>query len=111
MVINHSDYTVSELVDRFKKKELIINRSYQRSADIWPDSAKVYFIDTILEKYPFPKIYLYQAYDRARKKPIVQVVDGQQRLMTIIDFMNDKFRLSKASKNYSGYVFSDLPEE
>jgi len=111
MEINHSDYTIAELVERFKKKELVINRSYQRSADIWPDNAKIYFIDTILENYPFPKVYLYQTYDRARKKPVVEVVDGQQRLMTIIDFMQDKFKLSNASKKFSGYVFSNLPED
>lgn len=111
METNHSDYTIAEIADRYARKEVVINRSYQRGGRLWPPYAKIYFIDTILEDYPFPKMYLYQTYDRAKRKPIMEVVDGQQRLLTIIDFLNDKIRLTKASKNYSGFYFSDLPEE
>lgn len=110
MEINHSEYTVAEIIEGFSKKSIRINRSYQRSGGIWPASAKTYFIDTILEKYPFPKLYFHQIYDRVRKKPIMEVVDGQQRLQTIIDFTQDKFRLSKASFKYAGITFSELDE-
>lgn len=111
MEINHSGYTVAELADRFSRREVIINRSYQRGARLWPATAKIYFIDTILENYPFPKIYLYQSYDRAKRKPIMEVIDGQQRLLTVIDFLNDKIRLSRASKKFAGLLFSELPDD
>jgi hypothetical protein len=111
MNTNHSEYTVAEVIEGFTKKSIKINRSYQRSPGIWPISAQTYFIDTILEHYPFPKLYFHQIYDRTRKKPIMEVVDGQQRLQTIIDFTQEKFRLTKASKNYAGMKYSELDED
>lgn len=110
MKINHSAYTIAEIISGFTRKDIRINRSYQRSGGIWPQSAQTYFIDTILEKYPFPKLYFHQIYDRTVKKPIMEVVDGQQRLQTIIDFTKDKFRLSRASQKHSGLLYSDLDE-
>lgn len=110
MEINHSAYTIAEIISGFSRKDIRINRSYQRSGGIWPSSAQTYFIDTILEKYPFPKLYFHQIYDRTLKKPIMEVVDGQQRLKTILDFSRDKIRLSKASQKHSGLTFSELDE-
>ena len=110
MEINHAEYTIAEIVDRFEK-DITINRNYQRGGGIWPESAKVYFIDTILEGYPFPKLYFHQIYDRIKKKPIMEVVDGQQRILTIIEFLNDNLRLSVCSQNYRGLTFSALPDE
>jgi hypothetical protein len=110
MEINHTEYTIAEIVDRFDK-DIRVNRDYQRGGGLWPDSAKVYFIDTILEQYPFPKIYFHQIYDKVKKKPMMEIVDGQQRILTIIDFMNDNLRLTGASQNFKGLNFSQLPEE
>ena len=110
MEINHAEYTIAEIVDRFGK-DIRVNRDYQRGGGLWPDSAKVYFIDTILEQYPFPKLYFHQVYDKIKKKPLMEVIDGQQRILTIIDFLNDDIRLTGASQNYKGLLFSDLPED
>lgn len=111
MNINHSEYTIAEMVEQNKRKELVINRDYQRGGGLWPASAQSYFIDTILEEYPFPKLYFYQIYNKIKKKPIMEVVDGQQRLMTIIDFVNDKVKLNKSSTKHAGKIYSDLSEE
>lgn len=110
MQINHSEYTISEIVSRFNK-DISVNKDYQRGGGLWPDSAKVYFIDTILEEYPFPKLYFHQIYDKAKQKPKWEVVDGQQRILTIIDFVNNDLRLTGASQNYKGRIFSELSEE
>jgi hypothetical protein len=93
MKINHAEYTIVELIDMLNRKEIIINKSYQKSAGIWPDTARTYFLDTILEGFPFPKLYFYQSYDRANRKPIKELVDGQQRITAIKDFMENKFQL------------------
>ncbi|MBF0456416.1 MAG: DUF262 domain-containing protein [Nitrospirae bacterium] len=110
MQISRSEHTISEIVEGFDK-DIKINRDYQRSDGIWPDTARVYFIDTILEGYPFPKLYFHQIYDKSKKKPMWEIVDGQQRIHTIIDFLNNELRLSKASQKYSGCYFKDLPDE
>ena len=111
MRINHSQYTIAEILEMFKKRDIIINKAYQRGAGLWPDTAQSYFIDTILEGFPFPKLYFYQSFDRDKRKPIKEVVDGQQRLTTIKNFAEGKFRLSSASERFKGLYFNDLSEE
>jgi hypothetical protein len=111
MNINTSAYTISELIDRLDRKEVKINRDYQRGEGVWPASARSYFIDTILEEYPFPKLYFYQVYDKLRKKPIMEVIDGQQRLFTINEFIKGDLKLTSSSRLYSGKNFDDLSEE
>src|SRR5690554_5171806 len=69
-----------ELVEFLKRKEMIVNKDYQRSDKVWPIQAKTYFIDTILEGYPFPKIYLYQSFNEKVNRPIKEIIDGQQRV-------------------------------
>jgi len=111
MNLNVGQISLIDLVGQLERKEVIINKNYQRGAGLWPDSARTYFIDTILEGYPFPKIYLYQVFNEKAKRPIKEIVDGQQRITTIIDFMNDKFKLTSASRQYSGMYYSDLDED
>jgi hypothetical protein len=107
----HSQFTISEIRDMLDRKDLIVNTTYQRSPNIWPPNAKSYFIDSILEGYPFPKVYFYETYDERRKKPRREIVDGQQRITTCIDFLNNVFALSSASKRYAGSTFNNLPDD
>lgn len=69
MNLNVSQITLIDLVEQISRKEVVINRHYQRGK-VWPDTAKTYFIDTILEGYPFPKIYLYQVFSEKSRRPI-----------------------------------------
>jgi len=111
MQISVGQTTIIDLVGQLERKEIVINRDYQREAGVWPESARSYFIDTILEGYPFPKIYLYQVYSEKSKRPIKELIDGQQRVTTIVDFLDDKLRLSSTSKNFAGMKYSDLSIE
>jgi len=111
MNLSVGQITLIDLIGQLERREVIINTNYQRGAGLWPDSARTYFIDTILEGYPFPKVYLYQVFNEKYKRPIKEIVDGQQRLTTIVDFMNDKFTLTSASKKYAGMKYSDLDED
>ncbi len=111
MNLNVGQISLIDLADQLERKEVVINKNYQRGSGIWPDSARSYFIDTILEGYPFPKIYLYQVFNEKTKRPIKEIVDGQQRITTIIDFMNGKFKLTSASKKFVGMKYSDLDDD
>jgi len=111
MILNVGQISLIDLIDMIKRNEVVINRDYQRGSSLWPDSARTYFIDTILEGYPFPAVYLYQSINPKTSRPIKELVDGQQRITTIKDFMDNKFKIGKASDSYAGMYFSDLADE
>lgn len=111
MNLNIGQITLIDLLGMLERKELVINRNYQRGSDIWPATARSYFIDTILQDFPFPKIYLYQAFSKETNKPYKELVDGQQRITTIHDFYQNKFALSSNSKKFAGKRFRDLDED
>lgn len=66
------------------------------------DSQKSYLIDTILHNLPVPET------DR-EGDAIYEAVDGQQRLRSILEFIDGKYALlADESEEYSGKEFSDL---
>lgn len=110
MQINGNNYSVLEILQMLERKELVVNPAYQRGSGIWPDAASAYFIDTILEGYTFPKIYMYEYLDRGARGVRKEIVDGQQRIGTIQRFYNNEFALRSEGPN-KGKKFQDLDEE
>lgn len=82
-----------------KRNEIVVNRNYQRSDHVWPEAARSYLIETILKGYPIPKLYLYQVTDVKSRETHKEIVDGQQRSVAILDFYDDKLRISKSAEN------------
>lgn len=93
-----------------ERRELVVNRDYQRGSGIWPAGPSSYFIDTIIENFPFPKIYMYEFVNRDDRNVRKEIVDGQQRISAITRFYNNEFGLGAESK-YAGRRFRDLDEE
>lgn len=110
MKINNNNYSVSELLEMLERRDLIVNRDYQRGPGLWPSGARSYFIDTMIEEFPFPKIYMYEFIERPSAKLRREIVDGQQRILTISDFVDGKLALSGDTR-YAGCRFQDLEEE
>jgi len=69
-----------------------------------------YFIDTIIEEYPFPKIYLYEYIDKSARGIRREIVDGQQRISAIKSLYKDEFALQGDGEN-KGKKFSDLDDD
>ena len=89
--------------------KLELSPKFQRRS-VWSTSAKAFLADTVIRGKPFPKVILMQEFKEGRT--IRVVVDGQQRLRAIFDFLNDGIKVSRAhNKEYAGRVFSALPEE
>lgn len=110
MKIDNSSESIAKLLEMLESKELVANHDYQRGTGIWPPGPSSYFIDTILENFPFPKIYIYEFLEPKTKKIKREIVDGQQRIDAIQRFRDDGFALS-GQLNYKGLKFSELPEE
>lgn len=103
-------YSIQDFVEWDKQKALVLNPAFQRRA-VWNDKAKSYLIDTILRGKPIPKVFMRQQINASTKSAIREVVDGQQRLRTILSYIKDGFKVSKIQNHhYGGLFFSQLPE-
>jgi Protein of unknown function DUF262 len=103
-------YSIQDFVEWDKQNALVLNPAFQRRA-VWNDKAKSFLIDTILRGKPIPKVFMRQQINASTKSSIREVVDGQQRLRTILSYIKDGFKVSKAQNDeYGGLYFSQLPE-
>lgn len=90
---------IIEIYNKLRAGQLAVNKDYQRKL-VWKRSHKLNFVDTILKNYPFPEIYLAPgALDQVKLILIDEIVDGQQRLTTIRDYIEgtDVFALPNIS--------------
>ncbi len=68
-------------------------------------------MDTIVRGKPIPKIFIRQKINPQTRISIREVVDGQQRLRTILSFVRDGFPISKKhNQQYGGFFFSQLDQ-
>tara|TARA_R110002049_G_scaffold229354_4_gene401442 strand:- start:1328 stop:2389 length:1062 start_codon:yes stop_codon:yes gene_type:complete len=102
-------YSIADFLEWDGSNLLDLSPKFQRRS-VWTRAAKSFLIDTILRGKPMPKVLLTQ--DLVGKKNLRTVVDGQQRIRTILEFLSGSFTvLSSHNSTYSGKVFGDLDEE
>lgn len=79
-----------------EKDEIMLNPDYQRMGGVWTLEKKQLLMDSILNDYDIPKIYLH-AFSREQRKAggfAYAVIDGRQRLEAIWQFIEGKFTLA-----------------
>jgi hypothetical protein len=113
MQITPSNWTVADFCKALERKEITVNRNYQRSDKVWPPAAKSFLIETILLGYPIPKLYFHQVTDLKSRNTIKEVVDGQQRSEAIFEFYTNNLSISKKSEveEAAGRKYKELPED
>ena len=107
---NPREYSIRELYDSYKRGETILSPKFQRRP-VWDYKAKSYLIDSIVCGFPIPRIFIREStnLDMSAKR---EIVDGQQRLKTIFDFLNDGFKISKVHNlEFGNKTYSELPED
>lgn len=84
---------------------------FQRRS-VWSPKARSYLIDTIIRGKPIPKIYMRQDINPKTRRVTREIVDGQQRLRTVLSFLEDGFPILKVhNEECGGKRFSELEEE
>ena len=105
---------VFSLKTRFDEKRIVIP-SFQRE-EVWTKGQKQLLIDSILRDFDIPKIYLKVDKDKSESSnETLSVIDGQQRISSIMGFLRDEFSLSKDAdpiygEKIAGKFFSNLSD-
>lgn len=90
----------------YKRRDRIEMPDFQREP-VWGNDRKRKLIDSILRGWNLPKFYF-----RKNEDGIFDCVDGQQRLIAIWGFYDNKLKLdSESAKKFGGEYYKDLPDE
>lgn len=103
-------YSINDFLEWNDKGQLELSPKFQRRS-VWTDTARSYLMDTIVRGKPITKIFIRQKINAQTRTSIREVVDGQQRLRTILSFLRDGFQISKRhNPQYGGLYFSQLDQ-
>ena len=104
-----ASYTALDFVGWSDADVLILTPKFQRRG-VWTDGARSFLIDTLLAGMPVPPIYLRIRQSDDKKKVIREVVDGQQRIASILKFIRGEFPLAKSvsTRRLRGKRFANL---
>lgn len=116
-----TNYKISDFLSWQEQGSLLLNPYFQRRS-VWKLGAKSYFIDTIIRNFPIPILFLRDRQSDLRTlAPVRDVIDGQQRLRTVIAYIKpellkdfdparDDFRIKKEhNEELQGRKFAQLP--
>ena len=105
-------YSILDITRLLETGELSIQPKYQRRRTAWPVNAKTALLDTIMNNFPLPPIYLRDYVDDSGKRK-KEIIDGQQRISTIVEFYRNEFLLAKNiyDEEFYGRNFNSLPSE
>ena len=99
--------TIADIYEKIDDKKLDLSPDFQRKF-VWTQDHQEEFLDTILNGFPFPEIYVCQGkVDTKKMRTFQKVIDGQQRLTTITNYIENNF--DKPLKKVKPY--DDLNEE
>ena len=121
--IKKTQYKVSDFLSWQRARTLNLSPNFQRRS-VWKQKAKSYLIDTIVRGLPIPIIFVRERQtDLDKLEPEREVVDGQQRLRTVLAFIRkeslkdydetkDTFYILKShNPEVAGLAFEKLPED
>ena len=115
-------YPISQFLDWQRQGTLDLSPVFQRRP-VWKRPAKSLLIDSVLRGYPMPIIMLRQLQDLKRLTMRMEVVDGQQRIRTLLAFIDpdclpdfdpekDYVSILKAHNDeHGGRTFDQLPDD
>lgn len=105
-------HAISNVIYLIEKDRLNFDPEYQRGY-VWKKSQKELFIDSLFLDYDIPKIYFYE---NPKNKYKYDVVDGQQRLKSISEFVSGGIKLPTESdpinkEKIANKTFDDLSDD
>jgi hypothetical protein len=87
MKLSSSDPDIRTLIERIDGRDIDLQPEFQRQ-EVWPVPKKKRLVDTVLRGWSIPPIHLVEIGDNK-----LEVLDGQQRLAALRDFLHNKFSI------------------
>jgi hypothetical protein len=100
--------SVSWFKKAFNNDELELAAPFQRNP-VWTNAQKAFLIDTILNQFPIPELYMQDVVSGNGDERYI-VVDGQQRIRAVLDFLQGNYSLDgeEISRQWRTLHFEDL---
>lgn len=115
-------FTVGQFLNWQRSKALTLQPMFQRR-EVWSKKSKSMLVDTVVRGLPMPLVFLRQCQDLDTLETRYEVVDGQQRLRTLLAFIDpncienldpdrDEFVVQKThNKSIAGVRFQKLAKD
>jgi hypothetical protein len=102
---------ITWFLDLHRNKQLDLEPPYQRKS-VWSSKDRKFFLDTIFRNYPAPPVFIHRTVDD-KGYTTYHVVDGKQRLETILRFFDNKISIAQdfGDANLDGKKFRQLPPD
>lgn len=101
--------TIAWLRGRRTDGSLLISPKFQRRP-VWLEPERSELISTVLLRLPFPEVYIQSVLDTTTGQEQHVVVDGQQRITSILMFIDNEVSLP-TNDDWQGQYFRDLEED
>lgn len=113
MKLESKDPIIRTIISQVEECEIDLEPDFQRG-EVWNVQKKQMLIDTILRNWQMPPVFVVSSGDELEKA----VLDGHQRLTSVMDFYNNKFRIdgniqpvNSDIESLHGLLYKDLPEQ
>lgn len=102
---NTKEYPVEVIVNKYDRDEIFVPH-YQRNF-VWDNNRKSRFIESVFLGVPIMPLLVSVSGEEAE----LEIIDGSQRIRTLVDYMKDLFKLKGLKKltELNGTVYSQLP--
>ena len=107
--------TISNFYEQYQLGKYRFDPPYQRDMNVWDIEQKSFLLDTIFKNFPIPPIFLEQKINSDTGITNYDVIDGKQRLSTIVGFINNEIPLPKEFGNdvygnskMNGLLFNEI---
>lgn len=91
---NRTNKDIQTINEDFTCGKLFADSSYQRRK-VWNEQDKVRLIETVLMEFVMPEVFFWTAKrDPETGVASTHIVDGQQRINTIVEYINNEFALN-----------------
>jgi hypothetical protein len=103
---------LSWLIEQSRRGQLDLDPPYQRRS-VWTPRDRRSFMDTVFKNYPSPPIYLHKTTDLDTGNSMYHVVDGKQRISTVLDFLTNRVYLPHefGDARFAGKRWRDLVDD